>query len=313
MGLRAVFFGSPDESVPALQNLLDAGHEVVAVYTRPDRRAGRSRQTRPTPVRIAAESRGLMVETPTGLRDDSVRDRLKSLRADVYVVVAYGRILPPEVLAIPRLGTVNIHPSLLPRYRGPSPVSTAILNGDVETGVTLMLLDEGMDSGPLLAQSEPVLLKGEERAGELMAHLFDVGARMLPDALAGLADGSMKLQAQDENQVSITKLIEKNDGRIIWSSSAAHIERMTRAFDPWPGAFTSFSGKNLKVISASVLNEPAKPVEHGTVAVSGRRILVATGDGTLELLEVQPEGRRSMSASDLLNGYPDLHGIVLGE
>lgn len=308
-----VFFGSPEEAVPALENLLGSGHDVAAVYTRPDRRAGRSRQSRPTPVRVAAETRGLTVETPAGLREESVQKQLASLQADAFVVVAYGRILPPGVLAIPRLGTVNIHPSLLPRYRGPSPVSTAILNGDDETGVTLMLLDEGMDSGPLLAQSDPVRLSGHERTGELTARLFEIGAEMLPDVLTGLAEGSIEPQAQDESRVTITRLIEKKDGRIDWSKSADHIERMTRAFDPWPGAFTLLKGKNLKVVSAAVADRPIPTSEQGMVTVSDKRIFVATGDGVLELLEVQPEGKRAMSARDFLNGYPDLHGTVLGE
>lgn len=153
--MRLVFFGSPQDAVPALHLLLDAGHDVAAVYSRPDRGAGRSRQSRPTPVKAAAESRGLRVETPKGLRNAEVQQELAALGADIFVVVAYGRILPPEVLAIPRLGVVNIHPSLLPRHRGPSPVATTILEGDSQTGVTLMLLDEGIDSGPLLAQSNP--------------------------------------------------------------------------------------------------------------------------------------------------------------
>lgn len=307
-----MFFGSPGDAVPALESLLEAGHDVVAVYSRPDRAAGRSRQSRPTPVRVASESRGLHVETPRGLKDEAVQDRLKAFGADLFVVVAYGRILPPDVLAMPRLGVVNIHPSLLPRYRGPSPVSTAILNGDSETGVTVMLLDEGMDSGPILAQSPSLRLTGEDRAGELTERLFGIGAEMLTDVISGIEDGSLTPQPQDESRVTVTRLIEKENGRIDWSQDAAQIERLTRAYDPWPGAFTSMRGKNLKVIKAGVAASEDSGLSPGTVSARERRLFVKTGNGELELNEVQPEGKRAMSARDLINGTPNLDGLVLG-
>ena len=306
-----VFFGSPEDAVPALAAVIDAGHTVAAVYTRPDREAGRKRQPTPTPVRVAAEARGLRVETPAGLRGAEVQETLRSLNADVFIVAAYGRILPPEVLAMPRLGAVNIHPSLLPRYRGPSPVATALRDGDAETGVSVMLLDEGMDSGPLLAQSSPVPLNGTERADELTARLFRMGAEMLPGVLDALEAGSLTPTPQDESRVTVTRLIEKEDGNIDWSLPAAEIERMTRAFYPWPGAFTSLAGRNLKILSAVPAGE-GKSAPAGTVSVRERKIFVATGDGELELLEVQPEGKRPMSARDFLNGTPGLDGAVLG-
>jgi methionyl-tRNA formyltransferase len=309
--LNMVFFGSPEEAVPALAAVIDAGHSVVAVYTRPDREAGRKRQPRPTPVRVAAEARGLRVETPAGLRGAEAQGTLRNLNADVFIVAAYGRILPPEVLSMPRLGAVNIHPSLLPRYRGPSPVVTAIRNGDAETGVSVMLLDEGMDSGPLLAQSPPVRLDGTERADDLTARLFRIGAEMLPGVLDALETESLTPEPQDESLVTITKLIEKEDGSIDWSLPAVEIERMTRAYDPWPGAFTLLNGKNLKILSANAAGE-GKSAPAGTVSVRERKIFVATGGGELELLEVQPEGKRPMQARDFLNGTPELDGAVLG-
>ncbi len=263
-------------------------------------------------MRVAAESRGITVETPRSLRDEAVQARLKEIGADIFVVVSYGRILPPEVLAIPRLDVLNIHPSLLPRHRGPSPVATALLEGDAQTGVTLMLLDEGMDSGPLLLQSEPVKLDGTERAGELTSRLFKIGAEMLPAAISELEGGRLKPKPQDESLVTITRLIEKADGQIDWSSDAAKIERMTRAFDPWPGAFTSLRDKNLKIISAEASDSPGAGTPPGTIQVRGRRLFATTGDGELEILELQPEGKRPMSASDLINGMPDLDGVVLG-
>ncbi len=311
MTSRIAFFGSPPDAVPALEALVSAGHEIAAVYTRPDRPAGRSRQLRPTAVKVAAESLGLRVETPGGLRQESVQQQLRDLNADAFVVVAYGRILPAEVLSIPRLGTLNIHPSLLPRHRGPSPVATAILDGEPETGVTLMLLDEGMDSGPLLAQSEPVTLNGTERTSELTARLFGVGAQMLPETLSALGAGSLEPVPQDESKVTITSLIEKSDGEVDWQQSAARIERMTRAFDPWPGAFTSFKGRNLKLIEAGISSDVTRSAP-GQASVRDRRLFVSTGDGELELTTVQPEGKKPMPARDFINGNPDIDGAVLG-
>lgn len=310
MALRVVFFGSPVEAVASLETLIQTGHDVAAVYTRPDERAGRSRKTQPTPVRAAAESLGLPIKTPKGLRGQDVQLALKGLEADLFVVVAYGRILPEEVLDLPRLGTVNIHPSLLPRYRGPSPVLAAILSGDSETGVSLMLLDEGMDTGPILAQSDPVPLKGGERTGELTSDLFELGAQMLTGVIEGLEDGSLKPQPQDENLASVTSLIKKKDGLIDWSRPAVYIERMTRAYDPWPGAFTSLRGKNLKIIEAGVFGDGGSGIPSGQVSVQERKIYVGTGEDLLELLQVQPEGKRVMTARDFLNGTPDLDGEV---
>lgn len=314
--MKVVFFGSPEDAVLALEKVLEAGHQLVAVYTRPDSAAGRSRRSRPTAVRVAAESCGIHVETPTSLRDTAATEQLLGFGADLFVVVAYGRILPPAVLEIPRLGVINIHPSLLPRYRGTSPVSTAILNGDSETGVTVMALDAGMDSGPLLAQSEPVPLKGDERTGSLTKQLFEMGAAMLPDVITGLEDGSIEPKPQDESQVTLTRLIEKEYGRINWSQDPAQIERMTRAYDPWPGAFTSLRGKNLKIISAAVSYSSSPGAKPGELQIRERRLFVCSGkggDGELEIIELQPEGKRPMSARDFINGTPDLEGALLGE
>lgn len=322
--MKAVFFGSPAEAVPALRALLEAGHQVAAVYTRPDQPAGRSRRLQPTPVRAAAEALGLPVETPPGLRNAEAQHSLAALRAEVFIVAAYGRILPPDVLAMPRYGVVNIHPSLLPLYRGPSPVATAILEGAAQTGVSIMLLDEGMDTGPVLMRSAPVKLDGTERAGDLTARLFEVGAAMLDEALRGLEQETLKAAPQFDGLATVTRLIEKEDGRIEWGSLAAEIERAVRAFDPWPGTFTTWEGKTLKVLRAAVESgetglqavgsagrrQPqAKP---GTVRVAGKRIFVTTGEGELELLSLQLEGRQPVTASDFLNGNPGVDGAVLG-
>ena len=312
LALRTVFFGSPEEAIPALTALVSAGHEVRAVYTRPDRPAGRSRRLAPTPVRVAAEGLGLRVETPSSLRGARVVADLAETGADLFVVVAYGRILPPEALRIPRLGAVNIHPSLLPRYRGPSPVATAVLEGATETGVTLMLLNEGMDTGPVLAQSEPVQLSGSERTGGLTAALFRKGADMLPAVLAGLENGSIRPRPQDNALATVTRLIEKEDGRIDWTRTAAETERAVRAYNPWPGAFTTWQHRTLKMLAASVCGEASDRRAPGAVRVVDRRILVATGMRELELLTVQLEGRNAVTAADFLNGNPSISGAVLG-
>lgn len=308
-----MFFGSPEEAVPALRSVISSGHQVAAVYTRPDRPAGRSRKPRPTPVRAAAEEIGLRVETPAGLRGADAQRGLADTGADAFVVVAYGRFLPPEVLAMPRLGVVNIHPSLLPRYRGPSPVATAILEGAEETGVTLMLLDEGMDTGPILKQSAPVGLDGSERLGELTARLFEIGAEMLPETLDGLKDGSIAPTPQDEAQATVTRLVDKEDGRIDWARSAVEIDRQIRAYDPWPGAFATWDGRTLKMLDVAV-SPPDAPAggQPGRVSVRDRRIFISTGSGALEVLSLQLEGKRATPARDFLNGNPGFDGVRLG-
>lgn len=310
--MRIVFFGSPEEAVPALRETASGEHEVVAVYTRPDKPAGRSKKARPTPVRIAAEEIGLHVETPNGLRGEEAQLKLANFRADAFVVVAYGRFLPPEALSMPRLGAVNIHPSLLPLFRGPSPVTSAILDGAEETGVTLMLLDEGMDTGPILKQSGPVILDGTERAAELTQRLFTLGAEMLPGALDGLVDGSVKPTPQDDSRATVTRLIKKEDGEIDWSSAAIEIDRSVRAYDPWPGTFTTWDGRTLKVLETALSSDTTFSTDPGSVHVKERRILVSTGSGTLEIISLQMEGKRPSSARDFLNGNPGFDNVILG-
>ena len=241
MPLTIVFFGSPPEAVESLSVLLTEEFEVVSVYTRPDRPAGRGNRMTPTAVKVWASERGLDIRTPDDLRSRDTLDHLTDARADAFVVAAYGRILPPAVLDIPRLGVVNIHPSLLPRYRGPSPVQTAILDGVSETGVTIMKLDEGMDTGMILRASGPEPLDGTERTGELMTRLFSLGAKMLPDVLVSLSNGQLTpvytrrlASERDENGAA------PGNGAVDWRRPARHLERMMRAYEPWPGIFTTW-------------------------------------------------------------------------
>ncbi|MCZ6539059.1 MAG: methionyl-tRNA formyltransferase [Chloroflexi bacterium] len=323
--MRIIFFGSPREAAGALGSLIQVGHDVVAVYTRPDRRAGRGRRTTSTPVKVFAEKRGLPVFTPAGFRGGSgERDRMAAAKADVFVVVAYGRILPADILEVPPMGVVNVHPSLLPMYRGPSPVVTAILDGQSHTGVTVMLLDEGMDTGPVLAQSPPIRLERRERAAELQTRLFKEGAAMLPAVLSGLQDGTVVPKPQDESKATVTRLLDRADGEIDWSLSAEQIDRMVRAYDPWPGTFTTWNGHGLKILDVKIPGgagvggvtesrpDSDSSREPGKVLVVDRRLLVGTGTGHLEITRLQLEGRQGVPVDDFLRGRADIDGATLG-
>lgn len=308
--MRLIFLGSPAFAVHPLEALVAAGHTIAAVITQPDRPAGRERRLTPPPVKVAAERLGLPVLQPVTLRDPNVVAQLAELRPEVGIVAAYGEILRRNVLAIPPLGYLNVHPSLLPRHRGPTPVAGAILAGDRETGVSIMLLDQGMDSGPILAQTV-VPLPPDARAGPLTDELFRLGARLLVETLEAYASGALTPQPQDHARATVTRLLKKEDGQIDWSLPAAQIERMTRAYDPWPGAYSHWRGQPLRVLSAAVRPDPpgAAPPP-GTLLGRGSAggPLVATGQGALELLEVQPAGKRPMPGADWLNGLRDPTG-----
>jgi methionyl-tRNA formyltransferase len=306
--MRILYMGSPSFAALPLEALAAAGHELVAVVTQPDRPAGRQRQLTAPPVKLAAQALGLPVLQPETLRDPAVVEQLAALRPDVGVVAAYGEILRRNVLAIPPLGYLNIHPSLLPLHRGPTPVAGAILAGDSRTGVTIMRLDPGMDSGPILAQEE-VLLPPTARAGPLTDALFVLGSRMLVETLAAYAAGAIEPRPQDHSRASVTRLLKKEDGQIDWALPALTIERMTRAYDPWPGAQTSWHGQGLRLIAAAI--EPGSPGHApGTIIgqSAGHAPLVATGDGAIELRELQPAGRRPMAGEAWLAGLRDRSG-----
>ena len=311
MALTVVFFGSPPEAVESLSVLRAAGFEIASVYTRPDRPAGRGNRLAPTAVKAWAMERGLDVRAPEELRSRDVLRRLANTSADAFVVAAYGRILPPAVLDVPRLGVINVHPSLLPKYRGPSPVQTAILDGVPETGVTIMQLDEGMDTGMVLRSSGPVPLDGTERAGDLMARLFSLGARMLPGVLTDLSDGRLTPVPQDDSMASVTRLIKRGDGEVDWRRPARYLERMVRAYDPWPGVFTTWYARTLKILDSSVAEDGPSHGPPGTVFRYGDGMAVATGEGALEIRRVQLAGRRPADARDFLNGHPEIVGAGL--
>nr|WP_290667786.1 methionyl-tRNA formyltransferase [Ardenticatena sp.] len=310
---RLIFLGTPVFAVPSLQRLAERGtYDLVQVITQPDRPAGRGRKLRPSPVKEAAQTLGIPVWTPETLKTPDAIARLRDLQPDVAVVVAYGEILRPNVLAIPPKGFVNVHASLLPKYRGAAPIQAALLNGDRETGVSIMLLDEGMDTGPVLAQ-RVVPIAPDETAGSLSEKLAQVGADLLVETLPRWLAGEIVPQPQDHSQASITRLIKKTHGRIDWAQPAEVIERQVRAYTPWPSAFTTWDGRLLKVLRARVVDAPVQGLMPGTVVMHEDAPAVVTGKGLLLLEEVQLEGKRPTSGRAFLQGYRDVVGARLGD
>lgn len=308
--MRVVFMGTPEFALPTLKGLHDGGYQVVGVFTRPDKPAGRGRHPTPSPVKELALRLGLPVYQPATLRRPAAVELLRSLEPEVVVVAAYGLILPREVLEVPPHGCLNVHPSLLPRWRGPSPIPFAILAGDEFTGVTVMLMDEGMDTGPILARSEPVPIGPDDTTATLTPRLAEVGARLLLGTLPRWAAGEITPEPQDDAQATYSRLLKKEDGFIDWGRSAEEIWRQVRAFDPWPGAFTRWEGKLLKILSCRPLpdNSPEPP---GTVVGLDAGAAVQAGSGLLKLERVQLEGRRPVGIEEFLRGYPRFIGSRL--
>jgi len=301
VSLRVVFFGTPEAAVPSLAHLLGSAHPVVAAVTAPDRPRGRGLEVQPSPVKRAALAAQLPVVQPPTLRDPSVQAELGDLGADVFAVCAYGLILPQAVLDLPRLGALNVHFSLLPAYRGAAPVTWAILDGRPETGVTIMQMEAGLDTGPILEQvAEPIL--PEDDTGSLEERLAVAGGGLLVDVLDRLEGGGVTPVAQDHAASSYAAKITPADARIDWSWDAARIARAVRAFRPRPGAWTTLAGRRLKLWRAKP-GAAAAPGAPGTVAAGpDREMLVATGGGSLVLDEVQPEGGRRMAGAEFLRG-----------
>ena len=303
--------GTPAFAAPVLEALVSAGHELAAVYSRPDRPSGRGKRTSPTPVKAAASAMGLLVRQPSSLKSPDVQREMTALAPDVIVVAAYGLFLPRAVLDLPRHSCLNVHPSLLPKLRGPSPVSTAIVEGEATTGVTIMLMDEGVDSGPVLAQRQTPIGESETAEG-LTSRLFEMGAELLVDVMPDWVEGRIKAQPQDESRATTTRLLSKEDGRIDWTLSAEQIARRVRGYAPWPSAYTYWNGKMLKIIEASS-DDQADANPPGTVVESdaGDRIVISTGRGTLRVTRLQLEGRRPASAREFLQGIGSILGARL--
>ena len=293
--------GTPEAAVPSLRRVVESGHEVVAVWTQPDKPAGRGNKLTAPPVKIAAHLLGLQVHQPSKIRTSEAKDLFASYRADLAIVVAYGRILPSEFLQAPKRGCINVHFSLLPHYRGAAPVNWAIVNGDSQTGVTTMLIEEELDSGPILLQKATQI--GEtETAPQLMLRLADMGAELLAETLKQLDEITPQRQKNDE--ASFAPVLKRSDGLIVWSKNATAVERMVRGFQPWPNAFTNSAEGRLIIWKAEARptgNEEESPGE--VLLAKGDDLIVKCGEQTeLRLLEVQPEAKRRMSVRDYLNG-----------
>ena len=310
--MRVVFMGSPEFAVPVVRRLLDAGNQVVGVYTQPDRPEGRGLHQGMPPVKRFAQERDLAVFQPASLRSPGAQEELASLQPDVIVVAAYGKLLPLPVLALPGCGCLNIHPSLLPRHRGPSPVVTSILEGDTSTGVTVMLLDEGMDTGPVLAR-RPAEISAGDTATTLTRRLFDMGGELLVEVLPSWCRGELEAMSQDEAGATVTRKIQKSDGELAWQRPAVQLERCVRAFDPWPGAFTYWNGRLLKVAESTASSWSGEQEPGMVVPLTTQRgaVGVVSGVGVLELARLQLEGRRSLPASDFVRGHRDFMGSKL--
>jgi len=305
--LDLVFMGTPEFAATILTGLIAAGHRLRAVYTQPPRPAGRGHRTQPSPVQKLAESHGLPVRCPVSLRDEATQDEFTTLETDAAVVAAYGLILPPPVLAAPRLGCLNVHASLLPRWRGAAPIQRAILAGDRETGVSIMQMDEGLDTGPILLQQAVPILP-ETMAGELTERLAELGARLMVEALDGVTAGKLTPRPQPGEGVTYAAKIRREEARLDWRQPADALERQVRAFAPTPGAWFSGGGERIRVLQAEIEPQGAN-VPPGTVLDD--RLAIACGSGVLRPLKLQRPGRGALDADALLRGFPIPAGTLL--
>lgn len=302
--------GTPQFAVPSLRSLIDT-QEVVGVVTQPDRPAGRGRRLQSSPVKLVAQEAGIPLYQPRSLRSEESAGLLYDWQPDVIVVTAFGQILRPHVLELPPKGCLNVHASLLPRWRGASPIQHAILTGDNQTGITLMQMDEGLDTGPMYIQ-EATAITTADTAATLHDRLAALGADMLGQHLDDILWGQLQSQVQDESQTTYAPMIKKEDGRIDWNESASAIDRRIRAMTPWPGAFSKWEGQNLKILSAHPLPELSMGSQPGTVTLQDNELLVQTGDGVLALDQVQLAGKKALDAQAFVRGRPQFAGALLG-
>ena len=338
--LRIVFLGTPEFAVPVLRALADSGDHVVAAVSQPDKEKGRGRRVEPTPVKAFALQRGIEVLQPEKLSDTAFSERMRALAPDLFVTAAFGKILRPRTLAIPRLGCFNVHGSLLPRYRGAAPIQWAVLRGETRTGITVIRMDEGMDTGPMLLARE-LEIGPEETAGELTARMAALGAECALEAIRGLKAGTLVETPQRHEEATLAPMLKREDGRIDWTKGAGELVNLVRGMHPWPCAYTFHGGAPLKihrarVVVGSALDSVAQPpsavpgsvpsfetekstagggcaTRPGTILEAGKRIVVAAGQGAVELVELQAEGRKRLAAADFLHGYPLRSGAMLGE
>ena len=321
--MRIVFMGTPDFSVPALKALVEAGHQVIAVVTQPDKPKGRGKEVQMTPVKIQAMEYGIPVYQPAKVREASFVEVLKGLEADVYVVIAFGQILPKAVLELPKYGCINSHASLLPKYRGAAPIQWCVIDGEGETGITTMMMDVGLDTGDMLEKAV-IPIEEKETGGSLHDKLSMAGGDLILSTLKKLEEGTLVRTPQTDEGTCYAKMLTKSLGDIDWNQGAVSIERLIRGLNPWPSAYTMWNGKTIKIWAADViagreaadfLSESGVPAETGTapgtvVCSDKRGLVVCTGGGLLSIRELQMEGKKRMDTPAFLRGYPIPAGDV---
>lgn len=310
--MKVIFMGTPDFSIGVLESILAAGHEVTAVVTQPDKPKGRGHEMQFPPVKEVALKHGLPVLQPKRIRDPQVVEELEKIPADICVVVAFGQIIPKRILEMKKYGCINVHASLLPAYRGAAPIQWAVVDGLKETGVTIMQMDEGLDTGDMLTKVV-VPLEAKETGGSLFDKLSAAGAKLCVETMDLIEQGKVIPEKQGETTTAYAKMITKDLGKIDFSKPAAEIERLIRGFNPWPSAYTKLGSKTLKIWSADVLEEEYEGAFGEIIKVSKDEILVKTGKGTLSLKEIQLEGKKRMTTDAFLRGYQLMNGTQLGE
>lgn len=307
---RIVFMGTPEFAVPILDALTRTSHNIVGIYTRADQPAGRGKQLQPSPIKQLAAARGLPISQPPTLRQPDYIAQLRDLAPDVIIVAAYGLLLPRDVLTIPPRGCINTHASLLPRHRGAAPIIAAILAGDAETGITLMQMDEGLDTGPILAQ-RAIPIDDDDTTGTLTPKLANLATELLSETLPRILAGEIVPQPQDHARATMFKQIKKEEGLIDWTRPATEIARRVRAFNPWPSAFTFWNGVQLKILCAGAADAKSN-LEMGRVVPLGKEIAVTSANGVLILREVQLAGKRAMKIEEFVRGQREFVGSSLG-
>mgnify|MGYP002552900573 FL=1 len=303
--MKIIYMGTPDFAVAPLEAILKAGHEVTAVVTQPDRQKGRGREVQYSPVKECALSHGIPVLQPLKIKEKDAVEELRKYPADIFVVAAFGQLLSEEILNMPRLGCINIHASLLPAYRGAAPIQWCVINGEEKTGVTIMQMAKGMDTGDILLQKE-VVLDEKETGGSLFDRLMETGAELIVEVLPKIVAGELTPVVQKEELATYAGKITKDMGNIDFAKSAVTIERLIRGLNPWPSAFTHYKGKILKIWEADVVSECANaenPVPGTVIAMDKESFTLATGEGALRIRSLQPEGKKRMSCAEFMRGY----------
>ena len=299
--MKIIFMGTPDFSVGTLEALIAAGHEITLVVSQPDKPKGRGHELQPTPVKEAALKHGLPVYQPKKVRDPEVIGKLRETEADVIVVIAFGQIIPKAILEMKQYGCINVHASLLPKYRGAAPIQWAVIDGEKESGVTTIMMDVGLDTGDMLEQ-KAIPLDEKETGGSLFDKLSALGGSMILSTLKGLEDGTITRTPQGESETSYAKMLTKEMGHIDWTKDAASIERLVRGLNPWPSAYTSYAGKTMKIWAADVADLPGERTP-GKIHVTKNQLFVETGDGVLDVKELQLEGKKRMDTASFLRGF----------